>query len=226
MQPNRRRAERVQLPEPMEAMLGALRVKILDLGLLGAKIEHDDALETGATATLRFFWRGEEINILARVMHNISAVGTYGEDIHQSGLEFVEAPEASGKLLRELIANHVMRMLEAQKANARGHRRDDPSVPFLRDMSLGENETRRNPEIVEFISYHLGPNDLWTRRKVDSPKQPNDGFTVLSNINDEQLELLKKAYIDADPSVRHLIRSMAEMSITEDTSTLPPKRLQ
>lgn len=224
LQPNRRRVERIQLPEPINGMLGVLSVQILDIGLMGAKIQHDEPLDEGASSHLRFFWRGDEINVLARVTRGVTATGQYGEEIFQSGLEFLEASGDSGKVLRELITAHVTRLLEEQKANARGER-DDSAVPFLR-MSLDEDVSRRNPGIVSYVTYRLSEDGTWLESIAESPKQPEEGFTVLSSLGEQEVDLLKKSYEAADKNSRHLIRAIAEMSITEDAKSVPPQRLK
>jgi hypothetical protein len=209
---NRRRAERIRLPEPLDGMLDSRRVSILDIGLLGAKIDHEHYLEEGATLQLRFFFGGGEIDITSRIAHSESRVDSYGQEMFQSGIEFIETPGESGKRLRQLIALHVTRMLEEQKANARGERAISSSapVPFL------DSGSEKRAEPAGFVTHQLNEEGFWVQTDVPTAKQPSDGFTVHSDISDEELALLRQSYVEADPSVRHLIRAMAEISLAGD----------
>lgn len=217
MMENRRRAERIKLPEPLDGMLGELRVSILDIGLLGAKVEHDRYLEDGSSITLRFFFGGGEIEMLGRVAHSESHVDSYGQEMFHSGIEFVEASGDSGVRLRQLIALHVTRMLEEQKANARGERdRTGAPAPFLK--GFGSDEARAEP--IGYVTHRLDADGFWVESESDAPKQPEDGFTVRNDISDEELAMLRSSYLEADPSSRHLIRAMAEISLAGDKKKL------
>lgn len=213
MQQNRRRAERIRLPEPLDAMLGDQRVTIHDIGLLGAKVEHEQYVEEGATHPLRFFFGGGEIELTARIAYSESRVDNYGYETFRSGIEFMEAHGDSAARLRQLIALHVTRLLEEQKANARGRGvASGAPVPFLK--GLGAEEPAR--ENITYVTHRLDEDGFWVQTDTDWPQQPADGFTVRSDISDEDLALLRQSYVEADPSSRHLIRAMAEISIASD----------
>ena len=59
---DRRRAERLLLPSPIAGRMADRDVRIVDIGILGTRIEHDEPLMVGPH-TLRFAWDGEEIEV-------------------------------------------------------------------------------------------------------------------------------------------------------------------
>lgn len=224
---NRRRAERIQLPEAIEAEFFGIDVMISEIGLLGARLEHTAPLaDEDGEGELFFRWRGEVIAIRGRIVRSEWFSDTRGNRLYRTGVEFSGASPASGALLREFIAFHVTRMLHEQKANARGERTvfDDDFTPFVRSFSLGQNEERRNAP--RYISCRFEAPSTWRVTTSLSPKQPLDGFLVSEKTPAAEVELLKRSYLEADAAGRRVIRALAEMSLTEDNATIPPAKLK
>ena len=127
---------------------------------------------------------------------------------YQSGLEIAAIDDQSTTALRKLIEAHVERALEEQRANARG-------IP-------AENADRTQPILrTRLYARHELVDGIWRKSTTSEAKQPPAGFTVPSDERPDQVELLRAAYIAADPSLRGMIRRFAELSIADPDATLP-----
>lgn len=83
----RRRVERLLLTAPLDGRVAERPVRIVDIGLLGTRIEHDEPLVAGPN-TLRFEWDGEEIVVDCTVVRTEQlqtsfASGVVFEDVHR-----------------------------------------------------------------------------------------------------------------------------------------------
>src|SRR5207253_3225403 len=81
---DRRRAERLLLPSPIAGRVADREVRIVDIGILGTRVDHDEPLMIGPH-TLRFAWDGEEIEVGCTVLRSERADSAF-----QSGLQFSE----------------------------------------------------------------------------------------------------------------------------------------
>lgn len=222
---DRRRLERIHLTEPIRATLGALPVRIVDIGLMGALVEHEQPLEVGASSTIEFSHDGSRVFAGCRVARcNFQPIlsEARGERIYHSGIEFESSDEDAARSLKALIIDHVSRALEAQKANAKGAIADlvdDP--PFLRESRSGGKVRRSQP--ATFVCCRLSADGIWKKTILSRPTQPVDGFTVRLGATEDEVNRLCRAYGEAGPEVRKLIRLCAEMSAMDDDQTLPPQ---
>lgn len=220
---DRRRLERVRLPNPPAARVGELPGRILDVGLLGAKVETESPLEPGTTHRIRFDWGGEEVVVEGRVTRcEFQALlsEARGERIYFSGFEFIPSDHDSAPALRQLIADEVTRALEAQKANARGAVAElVEDVPFLKTETRSGRVRRAEPPT--YVCCRLGSDGTWKKTIISRPAQPVDGFTVRLHNSEEEINRLCRAYQDASPEVRKLLRLCAEMSTLDEHDHLP-----
>ena len=129
------------------------------------------------------------------------------------------APPSRRDRLRQMLADHVNRILRAQQANAMGNR--DANV-IDGDSTITSLGAARRAAASGFSVFRLGPEG-WTKRPALLPDQPPDGFTVFAYEDDEHLAGLCRAYEQADDQGRKLIRLMAELSINE-TKGFPLKK--
>ncbi|MGH9457142.1 MAG: hypothetical protein ACRD2J_05820 [Thermoanaerobaculia bacterium] len=222
---DRRRVERVQFAQPVPATVGDLEATVLDVGLLGARIRHDRPLELDQSVPLRFEIEGEMIEVdclVTRCEFQPILSEARGERVYLSGLSFLAGGGAAAGALRRLISNHVVRALEAQKANAHAavaELADD--VPFVRESTGGGRVRRAQP--ASYVCCRLGPDGVWKKTIIARPAQPVDGFTVRLGDTEDEVERLCRAYEAASPEVRKLIRLCAEMSGVDEDQPLPPQ---
>ena len=227
----KRRVHRIRLTPPILAKVGAQNVVIVDVSLDGAKIEHSDPLQIGAETTLAFPWEDQTITLRSRVMRckleRFAGEGGDGLTVFHSGLLFTVRNEHRDAL-KKMIAVHISRALEEQKANARGVLPVSVDhMPIFRDHTLTANQSEsarvigtdqrpaaRIARSTGYICFRLDRNN-WKRTRTSDPSQPEDGFTVSAAEDLEQLEQLCETYRTGDGPAREFIRLLARLSLDE-----------
>lgn len=194
MSDERREYQRLNLVRPLDAWFGDWPVRLVDVSAKGALIETDDSLPDEARALLRFWWHGEELELLA--------VTARRED-SRTGLSFLEQSEE----LRRLIADSATELLRAQEANLRGDRSanaiDTESTLTAASFSL----------LTGFVTW-IFRDGKWKQRAAIIPEQPADGFTIAAGEPEDQVALLRATYESGDTEARRLTRMLAELSVS------------
>jgi PilZ domain-containing protein len=191
----RRSFDRLNLTKPIDGTFGEHAVMVVEVSVGGAKIVHDEPMKKGATALLRFEWRGQKLAVLSQVTRSDGA---------RSGLHFLEHNEVLAGLVNEW-ANEV---LTAQQANADGNREANViGEGTLTSASAGARA------LAGFLQYHLTPNG-WKCHRALLPDQPEDGFTVSANESQEQIDLLCRTYEAGDAEAKKMTRMIAGLSIS------------
>lgn len=181
---------------------------VLDVGMEGAFLEHYGAVMTGDRFTLSFRWKGGEIKLRCEVRRtNVirSAEGSQATMSH-SGVQFVEMSADATAKLQDMMGTFVGRVLAAQKANANAD--TEQSGAMLFQMGNARRSRTRG-----FIAY-LFDGKSWMIRRTQLGEQPRNGFTVAAYEDEEDLEMLCRAYEAADAEGRNLIRLVAELSVS------------
>ena len=207
---DRREFQRLRLAKPILAMMDDANALILDIGMAGAFLEHYGTVEPGKTFTLSFRWQGEEVKFACEIVRTtvVRQPGGDGKStVSHSGVHFIESFGESSAHLENLISTFVGRILAAQRANAAGDQASASSAAVLESLGGARRKRTRG-----FISYRLKDNSWW-RVPTDSPRQPEDGFTVAAWEDETELETLCRTYADADEEGRRLIRLVAELSV-------------
>jgi hypothetical protein len=233
-----RRVQRVHLAQPVLARLGATQVRLVDVSVLGARVEHHVPLLAGGRTRLSFRWDDEEIVTECRIVRSRLerfSVGGDGLTIYHSGLEFENvAPEMRGRL-KAMIARFISRALEEQKLNARGvvPLHDVNRMPIFRfggqltantkdvKEAAGSSAlpTSRMTAEVGFVSYQF-ENNQWREKRTHDPGQPLEGFTISALEDHEQAQMLCDAYQRSDREGRRMIQLFARLSIVEGDSVM------
>lgn len=229
---------RIHLARPLVGKLGGKHVVIRDVSLTGVRAEHDFAIKIGTDVRLSFTWHDTPIEITASVIRCKLETMANGLTVYQTGLRLSEMSGPGARRLRAQITEELVHALEEQKANARG------DVPrFLQRMVVfarGGHVTRNQADVAYeyesdvalpyyriarehgYVRYTLESTG-WTRKKTHQPYQPDEGFTLWSHEDSEQVELLCAAYEKGDSGTRWTIRTCAELSLIIDDS-IPPQR--
>lgn len=206
----RRRYQRVTLNRPLAAKMNAAKAFVIDVSIIGVRIAHQEDLPMGRTYRLAFEWEGEQIAYDCEVVRTApDKPDAAGRMIHHSGLRLLQPIGASAVSLRSLIAAHVMRALDEQKANARG------IPPLAATFKSGLKET--SYLVCRYV------RNQWQKTSSKESQQPLDGFTVSSKEDPMQIDMLCKTYETADFNGRKMIRAMAELSISQ-TESVPTRR--
>jgi hypothetical protein len=192
----RRHFQRLTLTEPIDGWFGDFAVRLIDVSATGALVEADEPIESDARALLRFWWRGEEVEVMAETARVADS---------RFGLRLVEENDA---LLR-LISNSATEMLLALEANARG----DRDANLVGDETLTAAWRRPASGFVRWIFSAAG----WRSERSDEPSQPADGFTIAAAEPEDQVALLCRTYESGDTEARKLTRMLAEISVASAT---------
>jgi hypothetical protein len=195
MQPRTRRVQRIHFPQPLTGRLGATEVRLIDLSVLGARVEHARPLAAGGHARIAFDWDGEPIAADCRIVRSRLEKG-----VHRSGIEFVDLPTKLRGLIRSLIETHLRRAFDEQRRAAR-----DLILPPLDAIASIDNG---------YVCLTLD-GGAWLRKRTHDPGQPHEGFTVSADETDAQIELLREAYERSDTHGRKLIQIFAQLSIVD-----------
>ena len=101
-----RAAQRIDLTEPVPAKLGDSDAMIVDISLVGCRIEHAERLAMGAVMPIRFAWRAENISLRAKVARTeMRSIG--GRMMYSSGLQFAPTVDDSPEPIRRIMASLV-----------------------------------------------------------------------------------------------------------------------
>jgi len=270
-----RLAERVELKEPIKAILVDVDALIIEVSLLNCRVQHFGRVTMGSTATLQFQWRGEKIKLKGKVARTtMKPIG--GKPAYESAIQFGttldEAPDALKKIMKGLALPFAAPEPEEpspepqqqkapprQKAPAPPQKPAPPQqkpapaqktapaqkpapkpapvrtltpppipafappmfsldepVPFLREDEDEIEEIDASAEIlpVTFVQCVLTAGK-WTKKRVDDPKQPREGFTMIDPEDDAELDEFCKTYEVADPETRRMIRVSFEVGIAQ-----------
>ena len=211
MNDERREFQRLRLETPLAGTFGAVPVTIVEAGVLGARLLHQDAIEP--RAELQFWFEAREIRIKCDVVRTFDADALrYPGGGLVSGLRFRAAIGDSGDHLRVMLAQLVSHAIES---------RNDSSATRIRLRAVDGDRTVRGAD-SNFLSYRL-ESDGWRKRNVFLPEQPSTGFTVARGEDAEEMQRLCDVYIASDEEGRRLIRLFAELSVS-DALQIPPRR--
>jgi hypothetical protein len=232
--------QRVHLAQPLVARLGSAQVVLVDLSVLGARVEHHVPLIAGAISRLAFEFEGDEMVLESRIVRSRlerMSVGSDGLTIYHSGLEFQHAEGEMRGRLKTIIGRFIAAALEEQKLNARGvlpqHSVD--RMPIFRfggqltsnakDKEMAGTAVMPTVRIAKetgYVCYAL-ENNSWRRKRTHDPGQPLEGFTISATEDHTQAEMLCDAYRRADRDGRRLIQLCAQLSIMDGEGTAPSR---
>lgn len=196
MNDERRHFQRLTLLQPIDGWFGDYSVRLIDVSAAGALIEYEEAIPSDARALLRFWWRGEEVEVMAETVRAADS---------RAGLHFLEESEP----LCRLIAGSATEMLLALEANARG----DREANLIGDETLTAAWRRPTSGFVRWIFGDGG----WRSERSSESAQPPDGFTIAAAEPDDQVALLCRTYESGDAEARKLTRMLAELSVAAAT---------
>lgn len=170
-------------------------VSIVDLSLLGARLEHRVPLAAGGHSHIEFAHGGETISADCRIVRSRLERGVY-----RSGIEFDNLAPRARDVIRRVIELELRRAFDEQRRAAR----DVILPPFDAMVSIDNGYV--------CLTYDAGG---WVGKRTHDPGQPPAGFTVSADETDSQIELLREAYERSDGEGRKLIQLFAQLSIVD-----------
>ena len=201
----RRRVQRVRLPEPLRGTLDGVRIFVVDVSLRGVRVAHRETIgDVGELALLRCEWDGKSMELtcsVARTQVHRAADAHSAHTLYHSGLQIQQVAASSAMLLRSVIEHHIAMALDEQKANARG-------IPAVAAQSFQTGNARH------YVRHELILG-RWREIATTDATQPDNGFTVAATHTAEEVHMLRNAFEQAGSSgSREMIRRMAQLSIT------------
>lgn len=203
--PERREFQRLPLDSPIAGKFGPAAVSVVEIGILGARIEHPEPISE-PLGELRFSFGEKEVGMRCDVIRTIP-----GETGFVSGLRFLAAIGESGDQLRDMLAQLVNLALQ---------QRYDASATRLCIRGVDGDKTVRGKD-AHFHSFRM-ENGVWRKRNVFLPEQPATGFTVARQEDAIEMQNLCEVYEASDEDGRQLIRMFAELSVS-DALQIPPR---
>ena len=211
----KRRYQRVTLPNPLRSDVSGVRAYIVDLSVKGVRVAHQDALPApGGECTVRFEGVSGPIGLDCAVVHTLvhrPARTPTERPVYHSGLEILAARHDSDRALRELIGHFIDRAMDEQRANARG-------IPASAAVSF---QTGKG---TEFLKLELLAG-RWRRTLTKDSQQPINGFTISASEHEDNIVMLCEAFESSDNDGRRLIRTMAELA-TSKAEGIPTRRYE
>ena len=197
-----RRVQRVTLMHPLVGMADGERVYVVDASLTGVRMLHARLFRPQAGCSVAFSWDGKPIQLEGNVRWTKPRVG-WGDasrSSYQSGVEIATIRPQAHFTLQELVESHIERALDERKANARGI----PPI-VVQSVQSGRTSTYARHELV---------GGGWRKTITGDPAQPTSGFTVSVQHTHDEVEMLRAAYVSADPTMRGVIQRMAQISVS------------
>jgi hypothetical protein len=205
----RREFQRLNLQPPLPGSLGATAVSILEIGVLGARVQHGAPLDA-QKSELRFSYSHGEIALRCEIVRTAARQDKYPDAGFESGLRFVAAIGESGDRLRSMLSELVTAELE---------RRRDESMHGIGPAVIDGDRTVRGKD-AGYLCYRF-EGGSWSKRRIFLPEQPPSGFTVARSTDGDEMKRLCAVYEASDDEGRRLIRLFAELSVS-DALQIPP----
>lgn len=203
---DRRRYGRIELDEALPGAVGEVPVRVTDVSVTGFRVLHEARFPPGEAKQIRIEWEGQTLRFAVHIARStlFKLAASPGEkSIYQSGVNIDSAPDDSESVLRNLIADRVIRALEEQKDNARGV---PPSLSKY-TMKIGNSNRFRRCELID---------GRWRKSETPEPSQPESGFTISSDIDPMHIEMLCNTWERTSEEGRRLTRILAELSIRKN----------
>ena len=208
----RREFQRLRLDPPLPGTIGSTAVSLLELGVLGARVQHANPLDQDY-AELHITAGNDDIGMRCEIIRTVKSTDAKFPDSGlQSGVRFLAAIDDAGDKLRALLARLVTHEFEVR-------RKLPDSMPPA--SSVDGDKTVRGAD-AGFLCYRF-ENGVWRKRRVFLPEQPANGFTVARVEDNEEMQRLCRVFEASDEEGRRLIRLFAELSVS-DVLEIPPKQ--
>lgn len=209
---DRRQYGRVHLSPPLRGEIDGIFAAISEISLVGLRLMHDQRLAATPTHQIRFQWQQYTMRLRGEVIRTtIKKLAKKPGDtsVYESGIRITQAVGESAALLKDLIADFVVRAINEQLANARG-------VPPLAAYSYqtGKGDRYRRCEYV---------NGTWRKVETTDAQQPQSGFTISADVDANELDTLCRTWEACDAEGRRLTQILAQLSISKKEG-IPTRR--
>ena len=154
----RRRTERLPLVPPIDARLQNHDVRLVDIGALGARVEHDQPLIVGRPDTLRFRWNNEQVGVECAVVHSEMNGGRLS-----SGLRFTGAEVPAVRRVLDALSGHdeMERLRKLVEASKLINSSIEPDALFASILTVARNELHVERGTLYFVDE--ARQEIWAK---------------------------------------------------------------
>ena len=154
----RRRAERLLLSSPIAGQVQDSHVRLIDIGVSGTRVEHDEPLIPGGPQKLCFRWDGEDVIVDCSVVHSEK----HGS-VFSSGLRFVENESNTLRRVIESLADRdeLDRLRTLVEASKLINSSIEPEALFASILTVARNELHVDRGTLWFVDDQK--NEIWTK---------------------------------------------------------------
>jgi sigma-B regulation protein RsbU (phosphoserine phosphatase) len=154
---DRRRTERLLLPAPISGHVSERVVRIVDIGIFGTRIEHDEPLMVGPH-TLRFEWDGEEIEVGCTILRSERLQAAF-----HSGLQFSDRDRPLvGRIVSTLADRDEMERLRTLvEASKLINSSIEPNALFASILTVARKELHVERGTLYFVDEQK--QEIWTK---------------------------------------------------------------
>jgi len=197
---DRRRFTRVNVRQPLPALIGRGSGTLLDLSANGARIRHASPVQRGAHVRVTFEWRGQRFEANAEVLASrVASLG--GHTQFESRLRFVAVAEASQQVLARTLTDLLDRDLRKWVANLHGWN-DGPPDDEIAASRAG---------YIRCI--YIGGR--WQQTPTRDSTPPAAGFTVPEGTSPAEIRTLCRTWESADEDGRRLVRLITDAVVKQ-----------
>jgi len=204
MSPERRAAPRYAVPEGVTAEVGGVPATLIELSMVGAKIEHFDRFPLTAPQ-LSVTFNGQKATVPVRVARSEIVARRGSKLVYHSGLFILSIDSTNQGVFASILRE--------------GHEPEPLPVAIPKpSVELGEDTWTRKVQFVRhelddelpYVQFRLTPAG-WQKDYVSTHVQPADGFTIPRNRRD--FDELQRTYEHADPETRRMMQIALESQL-------------
>jgi hypothetical protein len=212
-----------------------MEARIVEISLIGGRIEHVGRLNMNSAVTLQFRWQGESVKLKAKIARTeMRSIG--GKMGYSSGVDFAKSAAEAPVILQRIVASFIepesiplpepvapppktaapkSKPPAAAPAPAKRQPISTEPAPFLPDIDDEVEEISEASEVLPYVEC-AWVEEQWVKRRTREPKQPRQGFTMLAPDSDEEIDEFCKTFEVADPETQRMIRLSFELAIAKD----------
>jgi hypothetical protein len=211
----RRGAVRTRISKDVTADVSGVAVRLVDLSLIGARIEHEERFPlVGPRLSIR--WQGMTASVALRVARSEIVGRRASSLVYQSGVQFIDADAAAQGVIASILrdeASAAPPAVQPPTAIAAPSPRPPLDDTWVRQVRLLRDEL---DDHLRYAQFRLTENG-WRKEYVATPEQPPDGFTVPREQVD--FDQLQRSFEAADPETRRMMQIALESQLTMNRSS-------
>ena len=212
MDGERRAAPRHLVPSDVTADVSGTPARLLELSLVGAKVEHNDRFAL-TLPRLTMTWRGNAASVAVRAARSEIVGREEDRLVYHTGLHFVDVDSITRGFIASILEGAASAVSEVPipVPRPRDTKEATSSVEdtWTRRVQLLKQEFDEDYPYAQFRLTATG----WRKEYVTSPVQPKDGFTIRRDRYD--FDELQRAFEAADDDTRAMMQIALESQLAK-----------